>query len=44
LNGKTVQKSKLQRRGNQWREQAGKNVPGTGYGVMNWQESDFGDL
>lgn len=43
LNGKTVQKSKIQRRGNHWRAQAGKNVPRTAYGVVNWQESDLGD-
>jgi len=42
-NGKTVQKSMLQRRGNHWRAQAGKNVPRTDYEVVNWQESGLGD-
>lgn len=44
LNGKTVQKSKLQRRGNHWGAQAGKNVPGTCCGVVNGHESDLGGL
>lgn len=43
LNVKTLKKSKIQRRGNDWRAQAGKNVPRTDYGVVNWQESDLGD-